>query len=194
MNKTPLKGEQIFTLTGFLSPDECDAFIQLSEQHGYDRATLAGDLYAPNSRNNDRVILDDPALADDLFQRARPFLPPRVEGWTLAGFNERLRFYRYGAGQRFTPHRDGSYFRPDALQQSLLTFMVYLNTCSAGGSTNFFASMADAFEGEVGLRVAAEAGKALVFEHERWHEGSAVEAGIKYVLRTDVMYGYGTVG
>ena len=30
---------------------------------------------------------------------------------------------------------------------------------------------------------------ALIFEHELLHEGAAVTAGRKYVLRSDVMYG-----
>jgi hypothetical protein len=29
---------------------------------------------------------------------------------------------------------------------------------------------------------------ALLFQHEVLHEGCAVESGVKYVLRTDVMY------
>ena len=42
------------------------------------------------------------------------------------GLNERFRFYRYGAGEYFSWHYDGSYYRND-LERSLLTLMVYLD-------------------------------------------------------------------
>lgn len=32
------------------------------------------------------------------------------------------------------------------------------------------------------------AGSALLFIHDTWHEGAAVTAGTKYVLRSDVLY------
>ena len=31
-------------------------------------------------------------------------------------------------------------------------------------------------------------GTALLFRHERWHEGTPVVIGAKYVLRSDVFY------
>ncbi|MBK9658170.1 MAG: hypothetical protein IPO66_23325 [Rhodanobacteraceae bacterium] len=36
--------------------------------------------------------------------------------------------------------------------------------------------------------IAPETGTALVFMHDRTHEGELVTDGVKYVLRTDVMY------
>lgn len=56
--------------------------------------------------------------------------------------------------------------------------MIYLNDAYEGGSTRFEE-----------LEVEGKQGMALVFEHEQLHEGAEVTAGIKYVLRSDVMYG-----
>lgn len=39
-----------------------------------------------------------------------------------------------------------------------------------------------------GVEVAPTAGTALLFRHRVLHEGAPVAAGVKYVLRTDVMY------
>jgi hypothetical protein len=63
MNKTSLDNENIFTITDFLSPDECASFIAQSEQIGYEEATIAGTEVVKELRNNSRIVLDDPALA-----------------------------------------------------------------------------------------------------------------------------------
>lgn len=64
------------------------------------------------------------------------------------------------------------------LRGCLLTFMIYLNEGYTGGETRFES-----------VSVAGKPGMALVFEHELLHEGAEVTAGVKYVLRSDVMYG-----
>jgi hypothetical protein len=92
--------------------------------------------------------------------------------------NERFGCYRYAPGQRFAPHYDGA-FCCDPSEQSELTFMVYLNDGFVGGRTVFL---------HHGVEVAPRAGLALLFQHQLLHEGCEVEAGVKYVLRSDVMY------
>ena len=64
------------------------------------------------------------------------------------------------------------------MEISLLTFMIYLNEGYGGGATRFEAMTVD---GVLGM--------ALVFEHGLIHEGASVTSGLKYVLRSDVMYG-----
>jgi hypothetical protein len=59
--------------------------------------------------------------------------------------------------------------------------MVYLNDGFVGGETVFFKPER--------ICVRPETGLALVFYHPQLHEGSLIERGTKYVLRTDVMYG-----
>jgi prolyl 4-hydroxylase len=190
VTKEDLDGDRVFLVRDFLSPAECVSLVARSERMEYEPGTVA-DAVVENVRSNERVIFDDPSLAADLFARAAPFLPPALDGSGLVGFNERFRFYRYGPGQTFKPHRDGAYHRFERLEQSHLTFMVYLNEGAAGGETRFFAGLEQAFRGEPYLSVRPATGAALVFVHRVWHEGAVVREGLKYVLRTDVMYGRG---
>lgn len=170
----------IFTVTEFLSADECDALIKLTESAGYGDAPINTPGRAPtvvkSIRNNDRVILDDTERAESLWQRAKPFCPEFYKGHSAVGLNERFRFYRYERGQFFNWHADGAY-RRDNGETSRLTFMVYLNDDFVGGETLF-----------EDLTVNPEKGMALIFAHGYLHEGGEVSSGRKYVLRTDVMY------
>jgi predicted 2-oxoglutarate/Fe(II)-dependent dioxygenase YbiX len=180
MNKEQLNGDRIFVIHDFLSPEECQGWIDWSEAKGYGEApitTAGGPVMYKDIRNNDRLMVDDPARAAELFERARPLLVQDWFGWQLAGFNERLRFYRYDPGQMFAPHYDGCYSRDNG-ERSHFTFMVYLNEGFEGGETVF----------QRFLGVKPERGTALVFFHKQLHEGAAVRRGRKYVMRTDVMY------
>jgi hypothetical protein len=188
MTREQLDGDRIFVLHDFLCAEECAALIQRSEGLAYEVGTV-GDAVNEQVRNNERVLVDDPSLAAELFLRARPFLPAILDGHPLVGFNERWRFYRYRPGQAFSPHRDGAYERLDVWETSYLTFMIYLNDRMTGGETRFFRDMKDACFRLPYLSIRPKEGMALVFIHRIWHEGAVVEIGEKHVLRTDVMFG-----
>ena len=173
------EGAGVYTISGFLSESECSAYIAKGEALGYEAAAVQtdiGELIVKDVRNNDRVLLDDAMWAQALFERARPLLPLEECGGTLCGFNERLRFYRYDVQQQFDWHYDGSVCLADG-RESMLTFMVYLNDDFEGGNTDFRWTS-----------VRPVRGTALVFPHHLMHRGAPVERGLKYVLRTDVMY------
>src|ERR1700752_5091421 len=185
MTKVSLDGESIFVIREFMPPAECDAFIEPAESAGFEEATIttsAGFIMAKDIRDNARVISDDPDLAAQLWRRAEPFVPDIIDTWRATGLNESFRYYRYEPGQNFSPHFDGAFERPNG-ERSELTFMVYLNDDFAGGATRFFH-----LDRTLRLSVQPERGSALVFVHRQLHEGSAVDSGRKYVLRTDVMY------
>lgn len=172
-------GSGVFTIENFLGPDECARYIALGDDIGYAPSEVnfaTGSRRAEDIRNNDRVIFDNPALAQSLFERARPFLPAEIDGWALHSFNERLRYYRYGPSQYFKWHKDGIFAQSDTVA-SRLTFMIYLNDGFEGGDTEF----------KTGV-VKPQAGMVLVFPHRTTHQGASILAGTKYVLRTDVMY------
>jgi predicted 2-oxoglutarate/Fe(II)-dependent dioxygenase YbiX len=169
----------IFLIRGFADGAECDALIRRSEQAGYEAATLAtarGAKLDTSVRNNARLIEDDFGRAADLWVRLRDHIPAFLGGHQAIGVNERFRFYRYDPGERFSGHIDAP-FRRDNGEHSLLTFMIYLNGGFAGGETAFR---------ETTFR--PEAGAALLFRHDLFHEGRPVTEGRKYVLRSDVMF------
>jgi predicted 2-oxoglutarate/Fe(II)-dependent dioxygenase YbiX len=183
VEKEQLNGDRIFGIRDFLTPKESERLISWSEETGYADApitTAAGPVMFKSVRNNDRLMVDAPDLAAELFERAQPYLVPEWFGWHLVGFNERWRFYRYDPGQRFKPHYDGYYQRPNG-ERSHFTFMMYLNEGAEGGETVFG-------DERPPLRVRPTRGTALVFYHKQLHEGAPVIRGRKYVLRTDVMY------
>ncbi len=172
----------VVTVEDVLSPRECQQLIARIEAAGPTDApitTSAGFVMRPDIRNNTRVMFDDVALAATLFERVRAHVPERLEGdWQVCGANERLRCYRYEPGQYFAPHFDGAFTRT-ANERSLLTFMVYLNECEAGGHTGLL---------DLELSVAPKAGRALLFNHHLLHEGARVVRGVKYAVRSDLMY------
>ena len=176
----------LFTVSDFLSAEECAEWIRTTEEIGYADApitTARGPLMVKDVRNNDRVMMDDPATAAELWRRAKPYVPsgdPLLRGEPM-GLNERLRFYRYTVGQRFDWHSDGHFARPDGSEISRLTFMVYLNEGFDGGETNFWV-------GNRTLPIVPKTGMALFFMHRFRHQGAEVRGGVKYVLRSDVMF------
>jgi prolyl 4-hydroxylase len=178
-----MKSEQlglgVFTVNQFLNKAECQHYIEMGEEMGYQPSEVnlaSGSARRTDIRNNDRVIFDDPCLAELLFTRAAPLLPAAIDDWRLHGLNERFRYYRYGPGEYFKWHKDG-YFEKSPDEVSLLTFLIYLNADFEGGDTQFRWET-----------VRPQEGMLLVFPHKQSHQGAEISAGTKYVLRSDVMY------
>ncbi|NUP06503.1 MAG: oxidoreductase, 2OG-Fe(II) oxygenase [Polyangiaceae bacterium] len=170
----------LFTIDNFLSKSECAHLVELAEQRSFEPApitTSRGFEMMPDVRNNTRVMIDDAPRAASLWSRLSPFIRAERVGLPV-GLNERFRFYRYRPGQCFRWHYDGR-FRRDEMEESALTFMVYLNEDFEGGATEF----------DLPARsVVPHTGTALIFEHRLRHQGAPVVSGTKYVLRSDVMF------
>jgi prolyl 4-hydroxylase len=170
----------IRTIDTLLSTAECEAVVERAEGLGFEAAplnTADGAAVVATTRNNERCMFDDPALAAQLWARAQSAVPSALSGRQAIGLNERFRIYRYHPGQRFYWHTDAP-FRRDNGEMSLLTFIVYLNDNYTGGETRF-----------VGCEIIGSQGKALIFQHGLMHEGAEVTRGSKYALRSDVMFG-----
>lgn len=171
----------VWTAENFLSPYECSEIINQMEAYGFSDApvtTEMGPIMLPSIRNNNRVIIDDLKLAKTLYEKIQPHVPVEFLGMNLCGVNERFRCYRYNPGQKFAPHLDG-YFARNENERSFLTFMVYLNDNFEGGETSFL---------EIGQTITPKTGTALFFQHPILHEGRQVTKGVKYALRSDIMY------
>jgi predicted 2-oxoglutarate/Fe(II)-dependent dioxygenase YbiX len=171
----------VFTIDDVFGATKCTDTIARIEQLGPEAAPITtphGFVMRPDIRNNTRVMFDDPGLAAELFARISGAIPAQVRGRRATGVNERFRCYRYEAGQRFAPHYDGAYARSPT-ECSELTLMIYLNDDFTGGKTAFH---------DFDVEATPRTGSALLFQHRLLHEGCVVSSGIKYVLRSDVMY------
>ena len=171
--------EGIWTIERFLSKEDCNNMIIFSEHKGYSEAEVTlngGTKMMKGIRNNDRLIIEDVSLAERLWNKLKDDCPNPIVGEQAIGLNECFRFYRYESGQRFKRHIDGRFRRND-VEESRISLLIYLSENFEGGATQF-----DNFI------VQPKIGEALLFIHEQKHESTPIESGVKYVLRSDVMF------
>ncbi|TKA76490.1 hypothetical protein B0A55_02895 [Friedmanniomyces simplex] len=131
----------------------------------------------------------------------------RDEVWKFSRPNERLRFLKYVGGEYFRPHCDGTYETPDRKERSYFTLHLYLsdaapqssadlatmtleqreraaNSGLVGGATSFHL-----YSMKAKCDVLPVMGRILLFQHrELLHSGDDVLQGVKYTMRTDLMY------
>ena len=178
MNKQIIN-DNIFIIHDFLTPQECDFHIKASETIGYQLAKVnmnGKQTIMTSVRNNQRVLMFDEEMAAEIWEKLAPF----VDEYPVAkpiGLNEMWRYYKYVPGERFKLHKDGSHRRSET-EQSLFTLLIYLNDDFEGGATGFNRE----------FDVQPKKGTAIVFNHDIKHEGKPIMDGIKYVLRTDIMF------
>jgi len=100
-------GKLAFILLNVFTPEECQEWIQMTEERGYSPALInmgAKQTLRPDVRNNARCMIDDVEMAQKLFERIKSYLPNVWNKFQLVGLNERLRFLRYDPGEKFEPH------------------------------------------------------------------------------------------
>ncbi|EFC43966.1 predicted protein, partial [Naegleria gruberi] len=190
------------------TPEECAQLLKESEEIGYGEAPLTTGLNTftldKEVRNNSRAMIDNNKYSNMLFERLAQYLPQDVselkicaqDGFSLCGMNERIRFYKYAAGEYFAPHYDGCYQKPlfhlevngekkVCVERSFITVLLYLNDVHSGGETNFLTSRYDILHS-----VKPRTGQVLMFVHANYHEGCLLNDPneFKYVMRSDVMY------
>ncbi|CAM1372070.1 2OG-Fe(II) oxygenase [Tenacibaculum xiamenense] len=172
--------EDAFIIEDFLSIDECNQYLEHYETMEFEEAKISihgQQIMNKGVRNNDRYIFFDKNLGNKLWIRIKDLIPNRIGFYEALELNEMFRVYKYSPGQRFKMHIDGS-FRRNLNEESLFSFLIYLNDNFDGGNTKFrkFGS------------VTPKKGMAFVFKHRLRHEGEEILSGVKYVLRTDIMY------
>lgn len=172
--------EGIFTIDHFLDEDECKRLIELSESLGYKPADV--DIHGQRQmlsiiRTNERVDMESSELAKQFWYKLNAMNIPMIDGKHAIGLTPVFRFYRYEGEQKFNMHKDGR--KECSGNHTRMTMLVYLNDLEGAGATRFRDADIDVFP---------QSGKALLFQHELWHAGMPVKNGIKYVLRTDVLF------
>jgi WD40 repeat protein len=189
----PTQLKVCFVIRQFFTLQECQTLLPESVKESFQKAVTN---YPTSYRNNDRFVIDNNQLARQLFDKVKPYLPSTVTiesdnvaesgVWKLQELNSRIRYCRYSSGQYFSRHLDGVYYRSQELQ-SKLTFMVYLNGAEdfTGGRTLFYQSKNTQ---EIWMAYTPQQGDLIVFDHNLWHEGEALQSGEKFVLRSDILY------
>jgi hypothetical protein len=189
-----------FTLENVFSASECAQLMKEAEAVGFTAAGLGSSgRQSVNTevRDSGRLISEDPALAQEILKRIRPYLPTVWKGRRLLGLNEQLKFLRYQPGQKFVAHVDGSFNRSDTLNRTFITVQLYLSQgCVEGGATRFVGGAVSPVGGSFprfqaecnGVRCEPLQGRVLIFQHNIIHEGEEVKSGLKYTIRTDVEY------
>ncbi|KAG2378470.1 hypothetical protein C9374_008109 [Naegleria lovaniensis] len=185
--------DETYLIHHLLSELECQHLIAMTEKLSYEDCYG----YHKDYRSNKRVIVEDKITAQILFERAKPLIPQEYvdengQIWDLKFANSRWRFCRYTPGQHFlAPHQDG-FYEVDKNTRSFFTFMMYLNGGYEEGRTTFI--QAKNKEGppqppfsEVG-QVEPHAGLCIVFPHHLLHYGSVLKSGVKYLMRSELIY------
>lgn len=202
---TRLKDTDLFTVENFLSSAESKAFVNAAESLGFAHQGSLGPAKGEAYRDNDRISVNDPVLADALWASGlrQLFSDIKIRGKSAFGLNPNIRFYRYKVGQRFGRHIDESVHLEDG-KRTHYTLLIYLSGGVAkgkndrknvkdssseplvGGETVFYCS-----RNSVVAEVAPTEGMALLHIHGdkcMLHEARNVSKGVKYVFRSDVAF------
>jgi len=191
---------QIVVIDDVFSPAECKSFVKFID-------TLPLELTPPKKRgeaerHNHRFSITSVDFAKRLHAVFGPHLPSFLPSKTGKGtvgpareahsFNSNIRVYKYTPLQHFGPHYDDDCRDTMTGAKSEWTLLLYLTGYEdgvEGGETLFYRNGKGTSE-EV-IKAPLTRGTALLHRHGRecmLHEGSPVVRGVKYVLRTDVMF------
>jgi len=201
-----------FQLLNILSLEECQRLVSLTETFGYLEDAAVS---LPRSiRHNDSLtwVIDDETNAI-IWQRCQALVQDDHEfntGKAALGINSRFRFYRYGPGDYFAPHTDGSWPGSRVIDGELidnayndrwsqLSFLLFLTEDYAGGATQFYVSKANparparqSDEADI-IDVRTPLGGALCFPHGMhplhcMHSSQEIVSGTKYIIRSDILF------
>ncbi|KAJ3130245.1 hypothetical protein HK098_004292 [Nowakowskiella sp. JEL0407] len=193
-NNLTVPGARAFSISNFLSKEECRFYISEAERLSFEGIDWE---YAKDYRDCVRVLASSDEFADILwrriishltredFENVRPYGFGATKGtWAPAGVNPMIRFSKYNKGGHFQRHRDGGFVIHDDLR-SIFTVLIFLNDDFMGGETTFYSDV----QGDSPcLKFNPAAGTAVIFNHDCRHAGEIVEGGVKYILRTDIMF------
>jgi len=201
-----------FQLLNVLSREECGRMTQVTERLGYDRDAAVS---LPRSiRHNDSFtwVVDENTNAL-IWQRCAHLVfdeHSHTQGRKALGLNSRFRFYRYGPGDYFAPHTDGSWPGSRVVDEKLidnsyedrwseLTWLLFLTDDFEGGETQFYldpdqpGAPARRPGNSVQVDVRTPAGGVLCFPHGNHpqhcvHASTPIVSGLKYIIRSDVLF------
>lgn len=196
---------QCFVLYNLFTNNECDQLIKSGEDYGF--LDLAN-RYSQNYRNNQRIINYNDKLKQVLLQRITNYVDNELEiinkhptitttfytsgKWIIDNLNDTFRLCKYNPTNYFKRHYDEGFHPDPTSHRSLKTCMLYLNEDFDGGETIFyFDELRDIFKlnDESSLiKLKPMLGMCIIFNQNILHEGATVTSGLKYFIRTDILY------
>ncbi|XP_028220060.1 uncharacterized protein LOC114401685 [Glycine soja] len=84
----------LFSVQNLFSSAESKAFVKIAEEIGFaHQGSRGGEAY----RDNDRISVDDPVLADTIWESGlgKLFSDIKIRGKVAVGLNPNVRFYRF---------------------------------------------------------------------------------------------------
>ena len=187
----------VWTIPNFLSTSECKKWIDFSEQSGGFEYTAHPatnyiahrECYRMQENNATELSsllyrrLESSGVLPRLQRELAPFFPKHL-GYGPVGCNPNIRLYKYTKGHSFGKHVDGSN-DVDGMGHTEITVLVYLSSCR-GGATRFHPGRKKksfGFDPEPGTMLLHVHGDNCLE-----HEADEVLDGVKYVLRTDIVF------
>jgi len=167
--------ENIWGIDKVLDIETCNDCISAAEGDNLFPVSI-GDLADINITHENRVYISSSELANIIWSKISDIVPQQYGSYPVIGINTEFRFYKYLTTQKFERHQDID-FRNNNNEKSFYSLLIYLNDNFSGGETLFDEYTVKPF-----------LGSALIFPHTLFHSGNIVTSGIKYVLRSDIMY------
>jgi hypothetical protein len=187
----------VWVVPNFLTPKECASWIDFCEGcDGLEYTSHPATNYMAQRECYRMQEMNGTQISEPLYRRLQESgVVARIEReldafakkkppYRPVGFNPNIRLYKYTKGHAFGKHVDGSN-RVDGVGQTEITILVYLSDCK-GGATRFYPprrKKSIAFDPEPGAMLLHVHGDNCLE-----HEGDEVLDGIKYVLRTDMVF------
>ncbi|THG19824.1 hypothetical protein TEA_028913 [Camellia sinensis var. sinensis] len=196
---------QDFQVRNLFTSVESKAFIKAAELIGFVHQGSLGPTKGEAYRDNDRISMNDPVLANTIWESGLNKLCSdfKIRGKVAVGLNPNIRIYRYKVGQRFGRHVDESVDLGEG-KRTHYTLLIYLSGGFKPKPKNDNSDPQDSSEPLIGgetvfygprngvvAEVSPTEGMALLHIHGdkcMLHEARNVTKGVKYVLRSDVAF------
>ncbi|EPS68878.1 hypothetical protein M569_05890, partial [Genlisea aurea] len=202
-----MKDDDLFTIPSYFTVSESKAFIAAAESIGFVHQGSLGPAKGEAFRDNDRISVNDPVLCRNIWEAGldQAFSGFKISGKVAVGLNPNIRFYRYTSGQQFGCHIDESVDLGEG-KRTYYTLLIYLSGSPGKAEMSVKSNGTEASEGglisggetvfygrrnAVVAEVSPTEGLALLHIHGNkcmLHEARPVIKGIKYVLRSDVVF------
>ena len=168
-------------IEGVLTPDDCERWIAAAERTTFaksgDREIFSG--------NRLRTVLTDQDAADAVWEQIEPHVTKRRThcgkdaNYNYGGVGE-IPDGEYVPGGSFGWHVDTCYAEGPH-EVGMDTLLIYLNDDYVGGET-VLKLVPDT------VVMTPKTGSAMAFYHHQTHAGMQVQSGVKYLVRTEVLY------